>query len=147
MSEVDLLTLKGSLNSSGFSCAVLSELALSTDHTDRLLDFTDHQAQAQRPLFHITPDFGWSNDPNGMLEYNGVHHVFFQHTPNESMTPLQLIPNFSYIYCDPNIFCSNLPDVVYRWLISIAQEDGSIRICLVDMGMAHIAHMCVNEGR
>lgn len=81
---------------------MLNELALSTDQTDRLLDFTVHQAQAQRPLFHITLDFGWSNDPNGMLEYNGVHHVFFQHTPNESVAPLQLIPKLSSMIVIPS---------------------------------------------
>jgi beta-fructofuranosidase len=44
-------------------------------------NYTDEQARGQRPMFHITPPFGWMNDPNGMFELNGTTHVFYQHTP------------------------------------------------------------------
>ncbi len=66
--------------------AGLDELSLSSSLTanGQSLEFTTEQAEGQRPLFHITPDFGWSNDPNGMVQYMGVHHLFFQHTLNQS---------------------------------------------------------------
>ena len=44
-------------------------------------NYTDEQARGQRPMFHITPPFGWMNDPNGMFQLNGTTHVFYQHTP------------------------------------------------------------------
>jgi beta-fructofuranosidase len=31
------------------------------------------------PQLHFAPAKGWLNDPNGLIEYRGRHHLFFQH--------------------------------------------------------------------
>ncbi len=36
---------------------------------------------ASRPLFHLTPQVGWMNDPNGFCFYQGQFHLFFQYHP------------------------------------------------------------------
>ena len=35
-----------------------------------------------RPQFHLAPPAGWLNDPNGLCELNGIHHIFFQYSPD-----------------------------------------------------------------
>lgn len=31
--------------------------------------------------FHLIPKVGWLNDPNGLCEYKGEYHIFFQYAP------------------------------------------------------------------
>ena len=34
-----------------------------------------------RPTYHFSPDWGWMNDPNGMVYKDGEWHLFFQYNP------------------------------------------------------------------
>ena len=34
-----------------------------------------------RPMYHLLPPANWMNDPNGLIQHNGVFHVFYQHNP------------------------------------------------------------------
>lgn len=34
-----------------------------------------------RNKYHIIPPVGWINDPNGLCEFNGVYHCFYQYSP------------------------------------------------------------------
>lgn len=33
------------------------------------------------PSFHIYPDAGWLNDPNGLCQFDGTYHIYFQYSP------------------------------------------------------------------
>lgn len=37
--------------------------------------------QLWRPAFHIAPPVGWLNDPNGLCQYRGIYHAFYQYSP------------------------------------------------------------------
>ncbi len=37
--------------------------------------------ETYRPQYHFSPAKNWTNDPNGLVYYGGVYHLFFQHNP------------------------------------------------------------------
>ncbi len=41
--------------------------------------FDRSNREAFRPIYHFSPDYGWMNDPNGMVYLDGKWHIFFQH--------------------------------------------------------------------
>lgn len=40
--------------------------------------------------FHLMPETGWLNDPNGLVQADGVYHIYFQYTPFEPTGELKL---------------------------------------------------------
>ena len=34
-----------------------------------------------RPAYHYIPDYGWMNDPNGLIYHEGVYHLYYQCNP------------------------------------------------------------------
>ncbi|MFZ1771053.1 MAG: glycoside hydrolase family 32 protein, partial [Caldilinea sp.] len=39
-------------------------------------------ADPHRPHYHFLPPANWMNDPNGMIHWEGVFHLFYQYNPN-----------------------------------------------------------------
>ena len=38
-------------------------------------------ADPDRMTYHIQPETGWVNDPNGLCQVNGTYHIFYQYDP------------------------------------------------------------------
>lgn len=49
------------------------EKPLSTESTKR--------EPSIRPSIHFTPEYGWMNDPNGLVYADGLYHLYFQYNP------------------------------------------------------------------
>lgn len=47
--------------------------------------YEDMRMQAKkdgnRLRYHLMPPAGWMNDPNGLCQFQGVYHIYFQYTP------------------------------------------------------------------
>ncbi|MEP7251482.1 MAG: glycoside hydrolase family 32 protein [Ginsengibacter sp.] len=52
-----------------FNCGILAQSSTEGLH------------EAYRPQIHFSPKAHWVNDPNGMVYYKGIYHLFFQYHP------------------------------------------------------------------
>lgn len=43
----------------------------------------DKYSEQFRPQFHFSPLNNWMNDPNGLVYYKGLYHLFYQYYPND----------------------------------------------------------------
>lgn len=50
-------------------------------------------SEKHRPKFHFSPKSSWMNDPNGMVYYDGIYHLFYQHYPDGVVRILSLVSN------------------------------------------------------
>ena len=61
--------------------AVYTNLSLNDMlHTSDDPEF-DKPSDPYYPAYHHAPVYGWMNDPNGMVYYNGTFHLFYQYNP------------------------------------------------------------------
>ena len=66
--------------------------------------------------FHIMPPTGWLNDPNGLCQFKGCNHIYFQYTPFTPTWGMKLWGHYStvdwisYIEEEPFLFADNKHD-------------------------------------
>lgn len=59
----------------------------------RLVEKTEAEAVGDdrfRQRFHLMPPTGWLNDPNGLCQFNGVYHAFYQYSPFNAQGGLKM---------------------------------------------------------
>ncbi|MEO7308807.1 MAG: glycoside hydrolase family 32 protein [Chitinophagaceae bacterium] len=63
-------------------CTIVMLFTTSTIKAQKLFD---DGGEVYRPKVHFTPGKHWMNDPNGMVYYKGIYHLFFQYHPYSSV--------------------------------------------------------------
>ena len=67
-------------------------------------------ADPRRLAFHLMPETGWLNDPNGLCQFHGEYHIYYQYTPFEPTGELKLWGHYStrdfltYVRHEPVLF-------------------------------------------
>ena len=65
-----------------YSLVLFSFISCSKDDTADVVSNPVLKHRNLRPLFHYSPQENWMNDPNGMVYYDGVYHLFYQYYPD-----------------------------------------------------------------
>jgi len=81
--KLDVKNYKGKTVSLEFEGLEKNSFALKNIKQSDSFDF-DYQ-EKYRPAYHFTPEYGWMNDPNGMVYSEGEYHLFYQYNPYGNM--------------------------------------------------------------
>ncbi len=68
-----------------FSCKTGPSIGVIDIPTSEALkiDSSKTYSEPYRPQFHFSPEKKWMNDPNGLVFYKGVYHLFYQYYPED----------------------------------------------------------------
>lgn len=66
-----------------------------------------------RLTYHLMPPIGWLNDPNGLCQFQGVYHIYYQYSPDDVDGKTKLWGHYMskdmlhFIACDPVLYEDN----------------------------------------
>lgn len=82
--------------------------------------------------FHLFPPSGWLNDPNGLCQFKGINHIYYQYTPFDPTWGMKLWGHYTtedwitYKECEPFLFSDTKDDRDGVYSGSAFIKDGEI---------------------
>ncbi|WPR76934.1 glycoside hydrolase family 32 protein [Algoriphagus sp. NG3] len=64
---------------------LLSLLLIVSCQSTPEIKFESVVTEEYRPVYHFTPEYGWMNDPNGLIYLDGKYHLFYQNYPDSTV--------------------------------------------------------------
>lgn len=106
------------------------------DYRQWYLNHQEYREQAAgdsaRLTYHLMPETGWLNDPNGLCQMDGTYHIYYQYTPFEPTGEIKLWGHYTtrdfihYEDLGPALFPDHDMDAHGAYSGSAWVEDGTI---------------------
>jgi len=87
-------------------------------------------ADPHRPRYHFLPPSNWMNDPNGLIQWRGMYHLFYQYNP---FAPVWGSIHWGHTVSDDLVHWRDLP-IALSPTPSAVDEYGVFSGCAVDNG-------------
>ncbi|KAM0080843.1 hypothetical protein ACKRZS_006996 [Fusarium odoratissimum] len=81
---------------------------------------SSYAADPTRPQYHYTPFQGWINDPAGLVEFHGTHHLFSQYYPD---APLWGPMHWAHATSTDSVHWREQPVALYPAKVSNSSDD------------------------
>lgn len=94
-----------------------------------------HLPDFQRPVYHFLPAANWMNDPNGVIQWRGRYHLFFQYNPDGAYHANM---HWGHAVSDDLAHWQELP-VAIAPTPNSPDQGGIFSGCVVDKGGAPVA--------
>jgi beta-fructofuranosidase len=105
------------------------------------------QNDLQRPSYHAMPPANWTNEPHGLVYYNGSYHMFYQRTPNG---PFKTLMHWGHMTSSDLVNWTNTKDAMWPQLLTSSTSGYDMKgiwsgDVVVQNGTAHAFYTCVNH--
>ena len=92
------------------------------------------EGAVHREKLHLMPPAGWLNDPNGLCQFNGIYHAFFQYSPFNAEGGVKMWGHYTskdlidWEYQGVKLLTTSIQDVrQIQFLLSVRMERHSVR--------------------